>query len=160
MTTRSYKRWPAWLAMALVLAALLAVGVKRSGEPQTADERVQAIAERLACPVCQGESVADSRATSAIQIKTNIERLVTEGRLTDREIVSEIQSRYQEDLSLIPSASGFDSLIYVLPSMAAVGGAVGLYVAFSRWRRRPEQAGPSDDDRRLVEAALHPEPGE
>lgn len=160
MAARPYKRWPAWLVMALVLAALLAVGVRRAGEPQTADERVTSISSRLACPVCQGESVADSRAPSAEIIRENVERLVTEGRLTDTEIIATIQSTSTEDLSLLPRASGFDALIYVLPAVVAVGGAAGLFAAFLRWRRRPGALGPTDADRELVEAALRGEPSE
>lgn len=150
----AYKRWPSWLLMAMVTAGLLAVGVSRAAEPRTADQRVQAIAKRLACPVCNGESVADSRAESANQIRANIEDLVTAGQLDDDEIVAEVDANYVQDLSLVPSGSGFDSLAWVLPAVAAVGGAGGLVAAFARWRRPPDQAGPSEADRALVEAAL------
>ncbi len=150
----TYKRWPSWLLMAMIVAGLLAVGVSRAGEPRTADQRVQAIAKRLACPVCNGESVADSRATSANQIRTNIEALVAEGRLDDDAIVAEVDANYEDDLSLVPAGSGLDALAWILPVVAAVGGVGGLVAAFARWRRRPDPTGPSAADRELVEAAL------
>jgi len=154
MAGAAYKRWPGWLAMALVFAALIAIGVGRAAEPRTADQRVQAISKRIACPVCNGESVADSRAPSSDQIRANIARLVTEGQLSDDQIVTEVDSKYEQDLRLVPSGTGIDALIWVLPACAAVGGAAGLWAAFTRWRRRPTQAGPTDADRELVEAAL------
>jgi cytochrome c-type biogenesis protein CcmH len=141
--------------MACVLAALLVVGVRRANGPGSADERVQSIAKRLACPVCDGESVAESRAASAIQIRDEIETLVNDGQLTDNDIVNSIDQRYVEELSLLPSSSGVDLLIWILPTVAGVAGVGGLTVAFGRWRRQTGgTTGPSDADRELVAAAL------
>jgi cytochrome c-type biogenesis protein CcmH len=152
---RSIKQWPGWLVMACVLAALLVVGVRRANEPRSADERVQSISKRIACPVCDGESVAESRAPSAIQIRNEIESLVDDGQLADNDIVVSIDQRYVEELALLPSSSGVDLLIWVLPTVAGVAGIGGLVVAFSRWRRQTgDAAGPSDADRELVAAAL------
>lgn len=148
------KRWPGWVVMFMVLAALFAVGVQRAGEPQTADEREQAIYERLACPVCDGESVAESRSASAVQIREVVEALVVEGQLTDDEIVTRIDAGYPEELELTPSRSGIDLIVWVLPAVAFVGAAAGLAAAFVRWRRTPAPGGPSEADRELVAAAL------
>lgn len=150
----AYKRWPGWLLMAMVVAALLAVGVQRAGAPRTADERVQSITSRLACPTCNGESVADSRAISAEQIRTNVEKLVVEGTLTDDQIVEQVDATYPDELTLLPSTSGFDALVWVLPAMAAVGGVASLVAVFLRWQRRAGAEGPTDQDRDLVDAAL------
>lgn len=148
------KRWPGWVAMFMVLAGLLAVGVQRAGEPQTADERELAIFQRLACPVCDGESVAESRSASAVQIREVVEGLVVEGQLTDDEIVAQIDNSYLEELELIPSRSGVDLIVWVLPAVVFVGAVAGLMAAFLRWRREPQAAGPSDADRALVASAL------
>ena len=148
------KRWPGWLALFMVLAALLAVGIQRAGAPRTADERELAIYERLACPVCDGESVAESRAESAVQIREVVAELVVAGQLTDAQIVEQIDASYVEELELTPSRSGIDLLVWVLPAVVMVGAIAGLVAAFSRWRRMPRAEGPSDDDRRLVAAAM------
>lgn len=152
--SRSYKRWPAWAVMVVVLFLLLGVGANRASQPKTADERVQSISKQLACPTCNGESVADSRAPSSEQIKENIQRLVTEGQLTDREIIEQIDGNYVGGLSLVPNGTGFDSLAWILPVLAAAGGVIGLALAFARWKRRPGASGPSEADRALVSAAL------
>jgi cytochrome c-type biogenesis protein CcmH len=141
--------------MAAALLALLTVGVRRANEPSTADERVQSIAKRVACPVCDGESVAESRASSAVQIRNEIEQLVIDGQLNDNDIVLSIDDRYPESLALLPSSSGIDLAIWMLPAFAGVGGAAGLVIAFARWRQQTVVVnGPSEADRRLVEAAL------
>ena len=148
------KRWPGWLALFMVLAALLAIGVQRGGQPRTADERELAIYERLACPVCAGESVAESRAESAVQIREVVAELVVAGQLTDAQIVEQIDASYVEELELTPSSSGIDLLVWVLPAVVMVGAIAGLVAAFARWRRTPRAVGPTDEDRRLVAAAM------
>ncbi len=146
-------RLAGWLLMACVVATLLGVGIARSGQPRTADQRELKIARSLACPVCDGESVAESQAPSAVQIRGRISELVAAGQLSDGEIARTIDAAYQDDLALAPSGSGVDALAWALPAAAAVLAAAGLAAAFGRWRRD----GPvtvSEADRRLVAAAL------
>ena len=143
------KRWPGWLVLFMVLAALLAIGVQRAGQPRTADEREQAIYERLACPVCDGESVVESRAESAVQIREVVAQLVVAGQLTDDEIVTQIDASYVEELALTPGRSGLDLLVWVLPAVAFVGAVAGLIAVFLRWQRTPRAAAPNDEDRAI-----------
>ena len=50
---------------------------------------------------------------------------------------------------LVPQATGFESLVWVLPSAAFVCASVGLGLAFHRWRRALDTV-PDDDDRALM----------
>ncbi len=59
----------------------------------------------------------------------------------------------------MPKATGFESLVWVLPMAALVCAAVGLFFAFRRWRSNVD-AVPDDADRELVAAALAAEPDE
>ncbi len=54
---------------------------------------------------------------------------------------------------LKPPASGVGLIVWTLPVLALVAGALGLFLAFRRWRSRPVEA-VSDADRRLVDEAL------
>jgi len=47
---RTIKRWPSWVLLLLCAVALMVVGVDRVSGPSTAEERIDAIAQRLACP--------------------------------------------------------------------------------------------------------------
>jgi cytochrome c-type biogenesis protein CcmH len=56
---------------------------------------------------------------------------------------------------LVPKATGFDALIWVLPTVAFVLGVAGLAVAFRRWKLQADaNVDPTDADRDLVAAAL------
>ncbi len=142
-----------WLVMACAVAAMLAVGVSRAGQPRTADQRELAIAKQLACPVCDGESVAESQAASAVQIRGRIKDLVDAGQLSDTEIAETIDAAYQDDLALSPSGSGIDALAWALPAVVAVVAIAGLIAAFGRWRRAAVSL-VSDSDRDIVARAL------
>jgi cytochrome c-type biogenesis protein CcmH len=152
------KRWPGWLALLFVVVALLAVGISRDSGPQTPDERIVALEKRLACPVCQGESVYESRNSASVQIRELIRQGVEEGQLSDQQIIDDIVTRYNGEELLVPTASGVEALAWALPAAAFVAGVAGLIVAFRRWHASARILGdPTDDDYALVAAALERE---
>ena len=89
----------------------------------------------MACPICDGESVYESRNNASVSIRTEIEAQVAENDLSDDEIIGYIEARYGGDVLLVPRSSGFDTLVWVLPVVAFVCGVAGLAVAFRRWKR-------------------------
>ena len=135
-----------------MIVALLAVGATRGNEPRTPEERVESISKRLACPVCDGESVFESRQSSSISIRTEIRRSVGEGLLSDTEIITTIEQSFGADVLLVPRADGVDALVWALPVAAFVCAIVGLAFAFRRWKSAND-AVPDADDRALVAAA-------
>ena len=64
-----------------------------------------------------------------------------------------IAATYGDQVQLIPPASGFAGLVWILPVVAVVVALVALSAAFARWRRTPDVAA-TDEDRALVEQAL------
>jgi cytochrome c-type biogenesis protein CcmH len=160
VTTRALKRWPAWVLLLFVVVGFLAVGASRDRGPSTPAERADAIARRVACPVCDGESVYESRNTASVNLRNAITEMVNEGRASDDEIVAVIERSYGGQVLLVPRASGFDALVWALPVAALVCAVAGLVVAFRRWRREDADArDPTDDERRLVAAALAEDDG-
>jgi cytochrome c-type biogenesis protein CcmH len=152
---RTIKRWPAWVALILVVAAFLAVGATRASGPSTPQERAEELEKQVACPTCSGESVYESQATASQNIKGRIRVLVDQGQLGDDEIIGQIETAYGARVLLVPKASGFDALVWVLPVAALVCAAAGLAFTFRRWKREAaHDHDPTDDDRELVASAL------
>ncbi len=155
---RRVKRWPGWLLLALVVASFLAVGAARDRGPQTQEDRIDGVSRRVACPVCDGESVFESRNSASRAIRNEVTELVRANELGDDEIVAFLETRYGAEVLLVPKASGFDALVWVLPAVGFVCAVAGLAVAFRRWQRRAAATGPpSAADRDLVDAALRAE---
>ena len=152
MNTASLKRWPAWLLMLGVAIALILAGTLRDSGSRSENDRIDSIAKRIACPVCSGESVFESRNAASINIHNKVEDLVREGRLSDAQIIASIQKDSSVQLLLVPKRTGFDALAWALPVAAGVVAFVGLGIAFRRWMRA-EDAVPTDEDRALVASA-------
>ena len=148
------KRWPGWLLLAVVAATLFAIGIGQGNGVSDPAERADALAKQVACPVCDGESVYESRNRASINLRNEITALVNQGRLSDDEILARIQSAFPNDILLVPPADGFNTLVWALPAAVTILAGAGLVVAFRRWRHGLANAAPSDDDRALVTSAL------
>ena len=122
--------------MGILTVSLLAVGSTRDNGPLTQGDRIDAITKRIACPTCDGESVYVSRATAAEAIRKQVARDVATGARTDTEIIGAIADSFNAQVLLVPSATGLDSLVWVLPIAVLVCAIAGLSVAFRRWRRQ------------------------
>ncbi|MDQ3739131.1 MAG: cytochrome c-type biogenesis protein CcmH [Actinomycetota bacterium] len=155
---RRLKSPAGWALLALVVVGLLAVGVTRDQGPQTPEDRAASISRRIACPVCDGESVFESRNNASASIRTAIERRVAAGQLSDDEIIGFVEQRFSAQVLLVPRGSGLEALVWALPAAAVVIAAAALVVTFRRWRQESRLIDdPTDDDRRLVAAALDEE---
>ncbi len=143
--------WLPWTAMAVVVAAALLVGVSRDDGPQTAQDRVTALARQVKCPTCSGESAADSNSTTAKAIRVEMADAIAAGR-TDRQILDSYLERFGDDALLIPTSSGLVGLVWILPVVFLALAGAGLVLAFVRWRRQPTMHA-TDADRDLVAAA-------
>jgi cytochrome c-type biogenesis protein CcmH len=149
------KRWPGWVALVFVIAGLLAVGATRDSGPQSQEDRIDELAKRVACPICDGESVFESQNNASVALRSQIADLVAENDLSDSEIIAFIETRYGAQVLLVPKSSGFDALVWVLPAVAFACGLAALVVVFRRWKREAAGVGdPTEDDRALVAAAL------
>lgn len=126
-------RWP---YAALVIAALLAVSGTASA--QDLEARAQAIAAQLRCPVCQNESVADSPAELAAQMRALIREKLAAGE-SDDQIVAYFVSRYGEWILLEPPRRGVLWIVWGAPALALLAG-VWLAVTFLRRMVKPSRS--------------------
>ena len=69
----------AWLAVALAIAGALAIAVAADRPALTNADRVRQLAEDFACPVCAGQSLAESDVSVARTIRATISVLVDDG---------------------------------------------------------------------------------
>jgi cytochrome c-type biogenesis protein CcmH len=155
MNAAALKRWPSWLLMLGVAVALILVGTLRDGGARSENDRIDSITKRVACPVCSGESVFESRNAASVNLQNKIEDLVREGRLSDAEVIASVQRDSSVQLLLVPKRTGFDAMAWALPVAAGVVAFAGLGLAFRKWVRA-EDGVPSDEDRALVDAARQP----
>jgi cytochrome c-type biogenesis protein CcmH len=150
-TSRPRGRLVGWLALVAVLAGALLYGLVDEGGPRTPGDRARNLAESIACPQCDGQSVADSDSVAARGIRERIDERIAEGA-SDAQIRDELAAAFGEHLLLEPGRSGVSSLVWTLPVVALVAAVAALVFAFRRWRDGGA-AQASDADRDLVERA-------
>ena len=143
-------RW-SWVAVLVILAGALAFGTLDDSGPRTDADRVRALSDRIACPQCSGQSVAESDVTIARVIRTDIAERVDAGQ-TDDEIVAQLKASYGDDIDLNPSATGLTGVVWVLPVAALIGGLALVVAVLQRWR----QTAAADDDDDAASAAPAP----
>ena len=119
--------------MVVVLGGALWVGTRSDGD-LAPGERAQALERSIKCPVCRGQSVADSGAEASKAIRTEIARRISNGE-SDAEIRGYFARTLGEDVLLRPPSSGLAGLVWVLPVAGLVGAGCALALAFLRWRR-------------------------
>ncbi|MCB9993441.1 MAG: cytochrome c-type biogenesis protein CcmH [Hyphomicrobiaceae bacterium] len=112
------------------------------------EARARAISAQLRCLVCQNQSIDDSEADLARDLRLLVrERLV--GGDTDGEVLQYLVNRYGEFVLLRPVFALHTLILWVAAPLVLAGGAIGLVI----WvRRRPKSgrsnasAGPTDEE--------------
>lgn len=137
--------------MVVLAAAGAAFGLAQQVELQS---RVFEIAGQLRCPVCVSESVADSNAQLAQQMRELIQQQLEEGR-SEAEIFAYFTNRYGDWILLDPPKRGVHLLVWLLPIAAVAGGIVALSLAIRRWLARSRERPTVDqEDLERVRAEL------
>ena len=144
-----------FLALAAAILATCAWGQSSEiDHPDPAVEsRLKAISEELRCLVCQNQTIADSHATLAVDLRQQIRAMVGAGR-TDAEIRAYMVERYGDFVLYKPPFQPNTLLLWLGPAILIVGGALALVIAIRRRGALPVAEGPDDDRRRELEALL------
>lgn len=153
--TRGRRRLAAALGALVLPLALAAAASAREAAPLAQDpvleRRLAAIAAELRCLVCQNESLADSRAPLAMDLRREVRELIRSGA-TDREVREFLVARYGDFVLYRPPVAPRTWLLWAGP-FVLLAGALGATVVFvRRSARRPAPLSPSE--RAEVDALL------
>lgn len=122
-----------WLLLPLLLLLSLAFGCVTQGAP-TLEEQAQAIDSRLMCPVCPAETIDQSQATIAKQMRQLVREKLAAGETRD-EILAYFVERYGENILAAPKKSGLSLLAWGMPVVGIVLG-LGVVVLVVRRMRK------------------------
>ena len=127
----------------LFLIAAPAVAAAGTVDEQTIDIRTREIAKTLRCTVCQSESVFESQAPLAQQMRGVIRERVAQGQ-SDEEIRAYFLSRYGDYILMEPRRTGMNWLIWAGPFLLLFIGGLFLYRSLARWAAQTASAPPED----------------
>lgn len=124
--------------MALLVSVFLATAAHALEPGEALDDpaleaRARAISQELRCLVCQNESIDDSAAPLARDLRRLVRERLVAGD-TDEEVLDYIVARYGEYVLLRPRMNPRTWLLWLGPFLAALLGAAGI-VWFVRRRK-------------------------
>ena len=117
------------------------------------EARAEAIGRALRCLVCRNQSIEDSEADLAHDLRLLVRRRLVAGD-SNAQVVAYIRSRYGDYVLLKPPLEPGTLLLWGGPPLILLLGAAAVFV-FYRRRRDPREAAPlSPDESRRLAAAL------
>lgn len=114
-------------------------------ESAVEEKRFHMLVAELRCVMCQNQSLSDSNAQIAVDLRREVLALMREGR-SDTEIRDHLVARYGEFVLYRPRLHGATWLLWFGPLLFVLGGVVALVAVLRRGRRQPAAAAATPDD--------------
>jgi len=157
------KRAKLLLGLLLILLSCLSLSiVAKEAQPSAADpvleERVMKLSKELRCLVCQNETLADSRADLANDLRREIREQMKAGK-SDKEIIAYLTDRYGKFILYNPPVDPTTYLLWFGPFVFLLAGLALLFRYVKQRRELIVEQPLSAEERRRAETLLKPEQG-
>lgn len=131
----------AWfLASFLLASAANAIDAERLDDP-VLQQRYEQLTRELRCLVCQNETIADSNATLAVDLRREVREMMKAGK-SDVEIRAFLTERYGDFVLYLPPVTPRTWLLWAAPALLLLGG-VAVAALVIRRRARTARADPA-----------------
>ncbi len=148
----------AWIALAPLASVAVEPG-ERLDDP-VLEARARDISKGLRCLVCQNQSIDDSNAGLARDLRVLVRERLSAGE-SDDQVVAYVTARYGDYVLLKPPLKPTTYLLWFGPAAIFLAGGAAV-VVFLRRRNRLAASGAaplSDDERRRIERLLDDDAG-
>ena len=129
-------RWMLALLLALPLAASAKEAAPASDDP-VLEARVMRIAAELRCLVCQNQTIADSHADLAQDLRQQVREMLQKGQ-GDAQIIDYMTQRYGDFVLYRPPVKSTTALLWYGPALLMLGGLGVLAVVLRRRSKLPD----------------------
>jgi len=120
------------------------------------EAQVQRLSEELRCLVCQNQTIADSHAELAQDLKQEIREMAAKG-MTDQAIIDYLVARYGDFVRYRPPMKSSTYLLWLGPFVLLIFGAIGLVMMLRRREKMPADKPISQTEARKVRELLDKE---
>jgi cytochrome c-type biogenesis protein CcmH len=139
---------------ALLTILLLVSGFSFSQNIET-ENRIRNLEEKLRCLVCQNQTLADSNAELAADLRKQVRDQIAAGK-SDAQIIDYLVQRYGDFVLYDPPFKTTTLLLWLGPFVLLAAAGLVLIATLRRRRRAPDEPVLGQDDKRLVERVLGP----
>jgi cytochrome c-type biogenesis protein CcmH len=150
--------------LASLLALIALAGAARAVEPSERladpglETRARALSQQLRCLVCQNETIDDSNADLAHDLRLLLRERLAAGD-SDAQVLGYLVARYGDFVLLKPPVEPATYVLWFGPPVLLVLGALGVALHLRRRRAAGEPAPLSEAERRRLAQLLEDEPG-
>lgn len=138
----------------LVLGLVLAAGEASGTTPDPIlEQRVVAVAEELRCLVCQNQTIADSDAPLAVDLRKQVREKLAQG-MSERDVTDFMVARYGDFVLYRPPVKTSTWLLWFGPFLLLAGGLSLLVRHLKRRAHTQPAAALSDTEQRRVATLL------
>ncbi len=141
------------VALLLIPCLVSAEEAKPLAENPQAEARLKALAVELRCLVCQNQTLADSNAPLAEDLRREVREMIAKN-MSDQEIVDFLVARYGDFVLYRPPLNTTTTLLWLGPFLLLVAGGTTFVLALRRRARKLIEPALSDEDHRTVEQLL------
>jgi len=142
---------------AALLTLLFLIAGFSFAENLETENRIRNLEDKLRCLVCQNQTLADSSAELAGDLRRQVREQVKAGR-SDEQIIDYLVQRYGDFVLYDPPFKASTLLLWIGPFVLLAAAALVLVATLRRRRRANEEPALAPDDKRLVERVLGPAP--
>jgi len=144
------------LSTALLSPALAVEPSEKLADPKL-EARARAIASELRCLVCQNQSIDDSDAPLAKDLRVIVRERLKDGA-SDAEVRDYVVARYGDFVLLRPPVKRETLLLWAAPALALIGGVWAIFTAMRRNRRSGAAALTAEERAQLRALGVEPPP--
>ena len=117
------------------------------------EAQVQRLSEELRCLVCQNQTLADSHAGLAEDLKQEIRDMANKG-MTDQAIIDYLVARYGDFVRYRPALNSTTLILWLGPFVLLLAGGIGLIFMLRRRQKISTDQPLSNDEARRVKELL------
>ncbi|MDP3677836.1 MAG: cytochrome c-type biogenesis protein CcmH [Methylotenera sp.] len=118
-------------ALLLILPLLASAEAQPLADDPAVEARLRHLSHELRCLVCQNQTLADSNAPLAQDLRQEVRELIVKG-LSDQEITDYLVARYGDFVRYRPPVNNQTLLLWVGPAMLLIVGFIGLWWTLRR----------------------------
>lgn len=148
------------LTLLLVLACITFVATAKEAQSisddPAIDKRVTELSRQLRCLVCQSESLADSQADWAADVRREMREQMKAGK-SDEEVVAFLRQRFSDYILFNPRVKPTTYLLWFGPFILLGGGLVILFYSLKRRRALIQDRPLTDAERQRASEMLQTE---
>jgi cytochrome c-type biogenesis protein CcmH len=148
-------KWILAIVIALSTSVAMAADAAPASDDPVLEARMLKLTSELRCLVCQNQTIADSHAELAVDLRNQVREMLKRGD-TDQQVTEYMTARYGDFVLYRPPVNSKTALLWFGPGVLLVGGLVVLVLILRRRTRMDPSLFEPDPEDQVAEEASPP----